>query len=36
MKEELRKQYDLWCKKATADADVQKELLAIANDEEKI
>ena len=36
MKEELRKQYELWCKKATADADVQKELLAIANDEEKI
>ena len=36
MKEEIRAQYELWCKNAVADADVQKELLAIADDEAKI
>ena len=36
MKEEIRAQYELWCTNATADADVQKELAAIAGDENKI
>lgn len=36
MKEEILKQYELWCAKADADADVVEELKKIAGDEGKI
>lgn len=36
MKEEIRAQYELWCEKAVADEDVQKELSEIAGNDDRI